>query len=231
MADCGARAAVADHRLCRAGSPPSRIGLRLFAMASGDQALKAAMLRFEFRWLGGDSYERHALVGSGFSCTTGQRHYRWRGRSCGCKTATATIPIVALSGGDPVEAGLVSSLNRAEADLHWRCTVRLLAGGEALPILARSRARYEADRGAGRSDQSGPRPKPTRAKLPMRRRRPARICLLNALARLKSTSHFPQWFEQDASALLVMADPFLDDRREQIVALASYHDSRDLRMA
>lgn len=29
--------------------------------------------------------------------------------------------------------------------------------------------------------------------------------------------------QQDASALLVMADPFLNNRREQIVALASYH--------
>ena len=47
--------------------------------------------------------------------------------------------------------------------------------------------------------------------------------MLNASSTSEIDVAFATMVQQGASALLVMADPFLNNRREQIIALASYH--------
>ena len=59
-----------------------------------------------------------------------------------------------------------------------------------------------------------------------------KISILNALSTSEIDVAFATMVQQDASALLgAMADPFLNNRREQIVALALDEDLPDLRMA
>ena len=138
------------------------------------------------------------------------------------KAATATIPIVFSIGGDPIEAGLVTSMSRPTGNLTG-ATIFL---GELLPkrlellrelvpsatligVLlnpnnpnseARSRDVQEAARTIGQ-----------------------RILLLQAGNERDFVSAFSTLVQQRAGALVVSDDPLLSVHSEQIIALAARH--------
>ena len=138
------------------------------------------------------------------------------------KAATATIPIVFSIGGDPIEAGLVTSMSRPTGNLTG-ATIFL---GELLPkrlellrelvpsatligVLlnpnnpnsdARSRDVQEAARTIGQ-----------------------RILLVQAGNERDFVSAFSTLVQQRAGALVVSDDPLLSVHSEQIIALAARH--------
>jgi putative tryptophan/tyrosine transport system substrate-binding protein len=136
--------------------------------------------------------------------------------------ATATIPIVFSIGSDPVELGLVASYNRP--------------GGNATGVSMLT-AKLEAKR-LGLLHELVPRaaligvllnPKYALAKSQLRDvHEAARAIDLQVLPLLASADHeidaaFEIVRQQRIAALLQCADPFLDTRRDRLVALAARH--------
>jgi putative tryptophan/tyrosine transport system substrate-binding protein len=138
------------------------------------------------------------------------------------KAATTTIPIVFGSGGDPVEAGLVASLNRPGGNITGATFLTAVLGAKRLgllrelvpgaPVVAllvnpntfvgqvQIRDVQEAARVLGRS-----------------------LVVLDGGTDERIETAFAALAPQHVAALLVGADPFFDTRRERLVALASQH--------
>jgi putative ABC transport system substrate-binding protein len=138
------------------------------------------------------------------------------------KAATTTIPIVFGSGGDPVDMGLVASLNRPGGNVTGATFLTanlgakrlgllrdLAPGAEVVALLAdpdkpvgqvQIRDVQEAARGLGQS-----------------------LVVLNGNSDDRIEAAFAALASQRVGALLIGADPFFDTRRERLIALASQH--------
>jgi putative ABC transport system substrate-binding protein len=138
------------------------------------------------------------------------------------KAATTTIPIVFGSGGDPVDMGLVASLNRPGGNVTGATFLTatlgakrlgllrdLAPGAEVIALLAdpdkpvgrvQIRDAQEAARALGQS-----------------------LVVLNGNSDERIEAAFAALAPQRVGALLVGADPFFDTRRERLVALALQH--------
>jgi putative ABC transport system substrate-binding protein len=138
------------------------------------------------------------------------------------KAATTTIPIVFGSGGDPVEAGLVASLNRPGGNITGATFLTAVLGAKRLGLLhelvpgapvaallvnpntfvgqVQIRDVQEAARALGQS-----------------------LVVLDGGTDERIETAFAALTPQHVAALLVGADPFFDTRRERLVALASQH--------
>ena len=138
------------------------------------------------------------------------------------KAATSTIPIVFTSGGDPVADGRVASLGRPGGNLTG---VRLFAIGldpKRLELLSElvPRARLIAmlvnPKNANTEGVIRDMPESARA-------RGVQLHILKASIESEIDTAFAAIAQLRAGALLVDPDPFIDSRREQIVALAARH--------
>ena len=136
------------------------------------------------------------------------------------KTSTSTIPIVFLTGGDPVQEGFVSSLNRPAGNVTGISFFGTQLGAKVLELLhelvpnadviallvnpkARETARMQSDaQGAAR-------------------RLGAQLLVLNASTPSEIDAAFANMGHGRAGAVLVGGDPFFSSRRQQIVALAT----------
>jgi ABC-type uncharacterized transport system substrate-binding protein len=140
------------------------------------------------------------------------------------KAATTTIPIVALSGGDPVRAGLVASLNRPSGNLTGVALFAFSLGPKRLELLRELIP--TAKMIAILVNPSYPDPE---AKFDMQATETAaqaigqKINILNASNEREIDTAFSTLVQRGDDALLVMADPFFNGRREQLVALAAYN--------
>ena len=134
------------------------------------------------------------------------------------KAATSTIPIVFVTGGDPVKLGFVASLNRPGGNVTGVCyfttelapkrleLVRELVPGVATIAVLSNPASTRTDEGdieaAARSVGQ-------------------RIVILHAGTAGEIDTAFSIVAQQGAGALLVVGDAFLTSRRDQIAALAA----------
>ena len=138
------------------------------------------------------------------------------------KDASATIPIVFSAGGDPVQLGLVASLNRPGGNLTgvYQFTTALEAKRlellhelipKATSIAALVNPNFYAAETQRREVQEAA------------RRLGLEIIVLSANAEADFDGVFAAIAERRAGALLVCGSPFFYNRYEQLVALAGSH--------
>jgi putative ABC transport system substrate-binding protein len=124
------------------------------------------------------------------------------------KKATSAIPIVFEVGSDPVESGLVASMNRPGSKrLELLCELIPPAKTIALLVNPKSPTATPSIRGAEEA---------ARAK-------GLQLSILNASTETEIDAAFAAVVDQKADGLIVAADPFFDTRREQLVAPAAHY--------
>ena len=138
------------------------------------------------------------------------------------KSATSTIPIVLLSGGDPVKLGLVASLARPGGNLTGVSLLSTELSAKRLELLTElvpqagviallvNRNNSNAE-GVIRDVQEAAHAKGVQ------------LPILNAGTASEIDAAFISVAQLRAGALLVGNDPFFFNRREELVALASRH--------
>jgi putative tryptophan/tyrosine transport system substrate-binding protein len=138
------------------------------------------------------------------------------------KAATKTIPIVFVSGADPIKVGLVDSFSRPNGNLTGMTGYVSVAGPKSVELLHEllpdintiallgnpANANFQADvpdiRGAAEALRQ-------------------RLEVLTASTENDLAAAFATMAQHRVGALVVMADPFLISRREQLVELAVHH--------
>ncbi|HKF10489.1 MAG TPA: ABC transporter substrate-binding protein [Xanthobacteraceae bacterium] len=122
------------------------------------------------------------------------------------KAATSAIPIVFVIGGDPVTFGIVDSLNRPGGNITGVTLIAAQTVAKRLELL------------------KNPISKPQLAELQAAAQALGRqIQVLDAGADSDFETAFASIDRQHIGALLVAADPFFDDRRDQLVPLTARH--------
>lgn len=136
------------------------------------------------------------------------------------KAATDTIPIIFVTGGDPVAAGLVASLNRPGGNITGVSILATELEAKRLEIL-----RELVPAAITIAVLVNPSYRETEAQL-RNVRDAARSLGLQLRVFMASTEHeivaaFAAMARQRAGALLIATDPFLNSRDNQIVSLAA----------
>jgi putative ABC transport system substrate-binding protein len=138
------------------------------------------------------------------------------------KAATATIPIVFVTGDDPVKRGLVPSLNRPDGNVTGVSPVAQQLEGKRLALLREllpktaafamfvNRSNPSADMQSKEADTAA-------------RSLGLELHLYNVANASDIEKAFATLVQRRDGALTVSADPFMNIHREQIVALATYH--------
>jgi putative tryptophan/tyrosine transport system substrate-binding protein len=138
------------------------------------------------------------------------------------KAATSTIPIVFTSGTDPVKLGLVSSFNRPGGNITG---VHLFLSELNTKKLALLRDLLPQAKVIGlllnpTAENAEPQSRDLRA---AGQALGFQIQRVNASSDREFESAFATLVEQRVDALVVGSDPFLNSRRDQLVALAARH--------
>jgi putative ABC transport system substrate-binding protein len=138
------------------------------------------------------------------------------------KAATTTKPIIFFSGGDPVEQGLVASLNRPGGNLTGACVFINDLGPKQLELLHEAAPRAAAvvflsNPGNPNAGQQ------LKGMQDAARAAGSRIISLQAQSESDIDGAITILAEQHGDALIVSADPFLGVQFERIVALAARH--------
>ncbi len=138
------------------------------------------------------------------------------------KAATSTTPIVFVIGGDPVTLGFVASLNRPGGNITGVTLIVAETVAKRLALLLELVPRAAVI--GVLANPANPITKPQLMELETAARAMGRqIHVLNASTENDFETAFAVVDEHHVDALLVAADPFFDDRRAQLVALAARH--------
>jgi putative ABC transport system substrate-binding protein len=136
------------------------------------------------------------------------------------KAATSTIPIVFVIGGDPVAFGFVGSLNRPGGNATGVTLVAAETAAKRLEFLLEM-VPTAAVTGV-LANLANPITKPQLTELEGAARTLGRqLRILNASTEADLEMAFAAIDQQHIGAFLVAADPFFDDRRAKLVALAA----------
>jgi putative ABC transport system substrate-binding protein len=138
------------------------------------------------------------------------------------KGATSTIPIVFNTGDDPVATGLVASLARPGGNLTGVSILLTELVPKRLELL--SEMVPQARVIALLVNPNGPEAEPTiREAQQAARAKGVQLPILKAGTEAEIDAAFASLVQLQAGALLVGNDPFFNNRREQLVALAARH--------
>jgi putative tryptophan/tyrosine transport system substrate-binding protein len=137
------------------------------------------------------------------------------------KDATATIPIVFV-GGDPIAAGLVASLARPGGNLTGMIFMTAEMVPKRLELI--SELVPQARVIALLVNPNNPLPEPiTRDLQEAAQSKGLQLQILKAATEAEIDAAFATLVQRHAGALILGPDPFLNSRREQLVALAARH--------
>jgi ABC-type uncharacterized transport system substrate-binding protein len=140
------------------------------------------------------------------------------------KAIPATIPVVTLAGGDPVRGGLVASFNRPGSNITAVAMFAFALGPKRLEILRELLPKAKVIAVLVNTSYPDPEPKKDRQEVETTARAVGQqINVLDAGNDREIETAFAALLQQGNDALLVMADPFFNSRREQLVALAARH--------
>ena len=140
------------------------------------------------------------------------------------KAATTTVPIVFVIGGDPVNNGLVASLNRPGSNLTGVSFLGGASGTKRLELL-----RQLVPKAAAIAMLVDPRPNVPQAKRELRDVQAAAHAIGQELIVVEADSDhdieaaFATFAQRGAGALFVGTSAFFNSRRERVVALAIRH--------
>ena len=136
------------------------------------------------------------------------------------KAATSTIPLVFISGADPIKAGLVASLNRPGGNATGVSTSNNALGAKRLQLLR------DLVPGTVRvAILVNPSDPITEDEVKELGRMAARVKVELIVVRASTHAEiglaFAELRQQGATGLIVPADPFFNNERDQIIALAA----------
>jgi putative tryptophan/tyrosine transport system substrate-binding protein len=136
------------------------------------------------------------------------------------KAATKTIPIVYVSGEDPVNFGLVASLNRPGGNITGVSTFNAILGSKRFELLGElvPSADVIAFLANPHSPTGGAETRETEA---VARNLGRTLIVLNASTEREVDAAFATLAQQRVGALVVTGDPFFVSRRDKVVALAA----------
>ena len=138
------------------------------------------------------------------------------------KAASTTIPIVFSIGGDPVKFGLVASFNRPGGNVTGVSYQVNALGPKRLGLLRELRP--DATEFTVLANPSNPNAGPDTNDLQAAASSIGlALNVINATSEREIDAFFATLVQQQASAFLPLADPLFNDRRKQIVALATRH--------
>jgi putative ABC transport system substrate-binding protein len=183
--------------------------------------VEAKNVTIEYRWADG-SYDRLPAMAAELVSRQVAAIAASGGAELAAKAATTTIPIVFTTGGDPVELGLVDSLNRPGGN---RTGVTFLASGLGAKRLELLRQfAPNATRIAMLMNSTY---QPTAAEVRdvqvAGRMLGLQIKVANASTGSEIDAAFASFEREQPDALIVGGDPVLLSRRDQLVPLAASH--------
>jgi ABC-type uncharacterized transport system substrate-binding protein len=190
----------------------------------------------EYRW-GEGQYDRLPVLAAELVRRKVNVIVNGGGAAFAAKAATSTIPIVSTFGGDPVNSGLVASLNRPGGNVTGVGLFSYSLGAKRLEVLRE--AVPSAKLIAMLVNQANP---DTDLQVESDRREVQsvaralgqRLVVLSANSESDIDTVFAEMAQQSVDAILVMAEPIFTSRRAQLVALAARHsipaiyDQRDI---
>jgi putative ABC transport system substrate-binding protein len=138
------------------------------------------------------------------------------------KSATSTIPIVFSSGVDPVERGLVASLARPGGNLTGFTIISVELMPKRLELLSELVPQASVFALLVNPNNAGTEPM-IRDVQEAARAKGVQLHVLKASTESEIDTAFAALVQQQAAALVISADPFFNNRREQLVALAALH--------
>ena len=179
-------------------------------------------VEIEYRWAGDQPDRLLALATELVSRKVTVLYAVSNAAAYAAKAATLTIPIVFLSGGDPVEIGLVASLNRPEGNatgvtlfLNELAAKRLELLREALPSVAVI---------AFMVNPTNPRAKVNTSELQAAAQAARQnILIVNVSHESEFDAAFATLTQRGAGAILVDGDILFSSQRDRLVQLAERH--------
>jgi putative ABC transport system substrate-binding protein len=138
------------------------------------------------------------------------------------KAATASIPIVFVTGADPIKFGFVASFNRPGGNITGIWMVTTVLAEKRLQLVHDLVPKAEVI--ALLVNPTSPVAEPQmRDAQDAARALGLKLSILNAVTENDFDQVFKTLVQQRADALFVSADPFFSSRREHLVALAARH--------
>jgi putative ABC transport system substrate-binding protein len=138
------------------------------------------------------------------------------------KSATSTIPIVFLTGADPVGEGLIASLARPAGNLTGVSILTVELMPKRLELLSELNPQAKVIALLVNPDNSNA-DRIMREVQEAARAKEVQFHTLKASTESEIDAAFTTLVQLPVGALVVTADPFFNGRREQLVALASRH--------